>query len=63
MPVQLEFKIMEFIRLSATCPEGTLSIEVRKHVDLDSSFLALCLDTGETLRINGWCFTFEESTS
>lgn len=27
--------------------------------DLDSTFEAVCLDTGETLKVRGWLFTHE----
>jgi hypothetical protein len=43
----------------ATCPQYDLFIQVDFNVDLDSTFQALCLDTGEKLTVNGWCFTFE----
>lgn len=33
-----------------------LVVWVRPDTDLESSFDAICDDTGETLRINGWLF-------
>jgi len=44
----------------ASCPQYDLHIQVDSNVKLDSTFQALCLDTGETLTINGWMFTLEE---
>lgn len=43
----------------AICPGYDLEIAVEPGTDLDSTFTAICLVTGETLRVNGWLFTFE----
>lgn len=43
----------------ASCREYELEIAVKPGTDMDSTFTAVCLATGETLRINGWLFTFE----
>ncbi len=32
----------------------SLELEVADDADLDGQFEALCLDTGERLRVNGW---------
>ena len=44
----------------ASCSQYDLFIHIDSSVDLDSTFKALCLDSGEILTINGWLFTFEE---
>lgn len=36
-----------------------LDIQCETDVDLDSTFLCTCLDTGEKLLINGCLFTFD----
>ena len=33
---------------------ATLDVEVADDADMDGTFTAKCLDTGETLSINGW---------
>lgn len=33
-----------------------LSVWIKPDADLDSTFTAICDDTGETLRVNGWLF-------
>ena len=47
------------MRLLADCIEHTLEIECPDDTDLDSRFAATDLDTGDTIRINGWLWTFE----
>jgi len=37
----------------ASCPQYDLFIHVFTEVDFDSTFKALCLDSGEILTING----------
>lgn len=32
------------------------------NADLESRFAATCLDTGESLEVSGWLFTFEADT-
>jgi hypothetical protein len=44
----------------ATCSQYDLFIQADSSDDFDSTFEALCLDTGDMLTINGWLFTFEE---
>jgi hypothetical protein len=44
----------------ASCSHYDLLVQVADSQDLDCTFEAKCLDTGEMLTINGWCFTFEE---
>lgn len=34
-----------------------LDVTVDDDADLDSTFTAICNDTGETLRVNGWLFS------
>ena len=36
--------------------DGTtdLDVMVSENADLDGTFTAICNDTGETLRVNGW---------
>ena len=34
----------------------TLTVAFRPDTDLDGEFEALCLDTGEMLKVNGWLF-------
>lgn len=38
----------------------TLELRIPVDADLDGTFMAVCLETGETLSINGWLFTFED---
>jgi hypothetical protein len=45
--------------LLADCGVHTLEIECAADADLDGTFEATCLDTGERLKINGWLWTFE----
>jgi hypothetical protein len=44
----------------ASCSQYDLVIQVDFNANLDSTFEAVCLDTGDILSINGWLFTFEE---
>ena len=56
----------------ATCPEAftrrvfasadcyDLELMIDPATDLDDSFRAWDVDSGEELRVNGWLFTFEE---
>lgn len=37
-------------------------VEVDDDVDLDGTFDALCVETGERLRINGWMFIATDIT-
>lgn len=37
-----------------------LNLMVRPGTDYDSRFEAICADTGERLRVNGWLFVVEE---
>jgi hypothetical protein len=41
-------------RLLLTYPYGELDVTVSTDVDLDGPFKALCNDTEEVIRINGW---------
>lgn len=41
-------------RLLLTYPFGELDVTVPADTDLDGPFKALCNDTGETIRVNGW---------
>lgn len=47
-------------RLLAISSQYDLDILCSENADLDGTFTAVCMDTGEELRINGWLFTFEE---
>ena len=38
----------------------TLELRIPVDADRDGRFKAECLDTGETLWVNGWLFTFED---
>lgn len=46
--------------LFASSLAGELELIVNDDVDLDGSFDAVCADTGERLRINGWNWVFED---
>ena len=37
-----------------------LELRIADDIDMDDRFEALCLDTGETLMINGWMIDSEE---
>lgn len=39
-----------------------LHLAFAPNADLDLSFEATCLDTGESLKVNGWLFTFESDS-
>jgi hypothetical protein len=42
--------------INLTSDAVDLSVWIKPNTDLDSSFTAICDDTGETLRVNGWLF-------
>ena len=48
--------LCEVIADSVAC---TLHLMVDPNQDLDGTFEATCLDTGQTLKVNGWLFTLE----
>lgn len=37
----------------------SLDLAFAPSADLDSTFEAVCLDTGETLQVHGWLFTHD----
>jgi hypothetical protein len=47
------------IPVIATCAGYTLALAVLPGYETEGRFPAVCLDTGETLWINGWLFEFE----
>lgn len=42
--------------------EYDFEVEVEDGVDLDGTFDAICVETGEHLRINGWLFIATDIT-
>ena len=46
-------------RICTSTDFHNLDLMVRPDADLDGSFTAVCLDTGHTLRVNGWLHTYE----
>lgn len=46
-------------RYMADCTANTLEILVKPDADLDGTFRAWCVDTGEFLALNGWLWIFE----
>lgn len=47
------------VRMVAVCRDYQLLLEVPADADLDSSFRAVDLDSGDVLLIHGWLWTFE----
>lgn len=51
---------MKLKHVYAESLDSTLDLLVFPDIDLDATFMARCLLTGELLQINGWLFVFED---
>lgn len=47
------------IRVILTSNSCTLDVLICRGTDLNSTFKALCNDTGDVLTVNGWMFSCE----
>lgn len=50
-------------RYMADCTQHALEILVQPEADMDGTFRAWCVDTGEFLALNGWMWTYERIDS